>query len=288
MGMQVVVGIDGSQPAERALVWAAEAASRDHGLLVIAHGGAAVPEEEAVEGDYTSGLLRDAVATAIDVGDDCNVTTVLRAAQPAQLLLELSNDAQMVVVGTHGTGRVVGALLGSVANRVTAHARCPVIVVPEGWRAPAADESPAVAVGVSNSESGHEALEFALAEAERRNTTLIAVRSASELDSEDDPARPQQQQLLAEVVEEATARHPGVKVVAELASESPYDALLAVAARADLLVLGCRHDDEHRFSRLGPLAAKLLHTSPCPVAIVGHPAATEPETAAADQAFESA
>ncbi len=300
MTRQIVVGVDGSPPAERALVWAADAASRDDGQLLIAHGGDVLPKAELAldDGrDYSRDLLRDAVATAIDVGGTCNVSTVLRQQSPAELLLELSDDARMVVVGTHGAGRIVGALLGSVAYRVAAHARCPVVVVPEGWRAPATGEARAVAVGVSGSVSGEDALEFAFDEAERMGVPLVAVRSWTGLDSTrrdldlvsngNDRLRHEQQELLTGIVEGAWARHPTVEVVTELSSEPVYDALLAAATRADLLVLGCRHADDHMFSRLGPIASRLLHTSPCPVAVVGHPVApTKPEPVAGDHAYE--
>jgi nucleotide-binding universal stress UspA family protein len=302
--MRIVVGVDGSQAAGRALVWAAEAASRDHGQLVIAHGGEVPAKTDVASGDATDdsrNLLREAVATAIDVGRHCDVTTVLRDVAPAQLLLDLSNEAQTLVVGTRGRGRIVGVLLGSVAYRVAAHARCPVVVVPEDWRAPG-DASHLIAVGVSNSSSGHEALAYALAEAERRGSALVAVRSWPERDSGAQPGdaagngnetvRQQQQQLLSALVDRARAEHPGVDVITDLTSEPVYDALFAAAGKADLLVLGCRHDDEHRFSRLGPIASRLLHTAPCPVAIVGHPLAQDPpelpDQAADEHALERA
>jgi nucleotide-binding universal stress UspA family protein len=300
MTRQIVVGVDGSPPAERALVWAADAASRDEAQLLIAHGGDVLRKAELAldDGrDYSWDLLRDAVATAIDVGGTCNVSTVLRRQSPVELLLELSDDARMVVVGTHGAGRIVGALLGSVAYRVAAHARCPVVVVPEGWRAPATGDRRAIAVGVSGSVSGEDALEFAFDEAERAGVPLVAVRSWTGLDSTrrgvdlvsngNDRLRHEQQELLTGIVEAAWARHPSVEVVTELSSEAVYDALLAAATRADLIVLGCRHADDHMFSRLGPIASRLLHTSPCPVALVGHPVApTKPEPVAGDHAYE--
>jgi len=99
MSRQIVVGVDGSPPAERALVWAADAATRDDAQLLIAHGGDVLPKAElALDGgrDDSRDLLRDAVATAIDVGGTCNVSTVLRQQSPAELLLELSDDARRV------------------------------------------------------------------------------------------------------------------------------------------------------------------------------------------------
>src|SRR6266516_4755296 len=103
MTRHIVVGVDGSPPAERALVWAADAASRDDAQLVIAHGGDVLPKAELAldDGrDYSRDLLRDAVATAIEVSGTCNASTVLRQQAPAELLLEQSDGAGMVVVGT--------------------------------------------------------------------------------------------------------------------------------------------------------------------------------------------
>src|SRR6266545_4946214 len=157
MTRPIVVGVDGSPPAERALVWAAEAAARHGAPLLIAHGGD-LPDaaERALDDvhDYSREVLREAVATAVDVSGAGTVDTVRRDEHPAQLLLGLGDDALMVVVGTHGEGRIVGALLGSVAYRVAEHARCPVVVVPPGWRAPGSDDVRPVAVGVSRSAPG--------------------------------------------------------------------------------------------------------------------------------------
>lgn len=287
---QIVVGVDGSEPAERALIWAAETAARNGAALVIAHGGESPSkaEQEREElSDFSSGLLKEAVATAVDVPGVGDVSTVLSEDPPADVLLGMSEAADMIVVGTHGEGWIVGALLGSVTYRVAAHAHCPVIVVPEGWRAPEAEEVRAVTVGISPSPSGQDALEFAFIEAERRGVPLLAVRSWAEFDwstptksflsGDHDSLRHEQQELLTTLVEAAWRRHPTVEVDLELSTEPVYRALHGAAARADLLVLGCRHADGHRFSRLGPIASRLLHTSSCPVAIVGHPARAEGE-----------
>lgn len=285
---QIVVGVDGSEPSERALIWAAETAARNNAALIIAHGGESPSkaEQEREElSEFSRGLLREAVATAVDATGVSEVSTVLSEDPPADVLLGMSETADMIVVGTHGKGWIVGALLGSVTSRVAAHAHCPVIVVPEGWRAPEAEDVRAVTVGVSPSPSGHDALEFAFAEAERRGVPLLAVRSWAEFDwttptrsflsGSNDSLRHEQQDLLTTLVEAAWKRHPTVEVAIELSTEPVYRALHAAAARADLLVLGCRHADDYRFSRLGPIASRLLHSSACPVAIVGHPADAE-------------
>jgi nucleotide-binding universal stress UspA family protein len=68
---------------------------------------------EAVVGDRTGGCLDWRVET----GD------------PRQVLVDLSDDVDLVVVGSRGHGQVAGLLLGSVGQHVVTHAHCPVTVV---------------------------------------------------------------------------------------------------------------------------------------------------------------
>ena len=56
-----------------------------------------------------------------------HTSVVLADGGPAKKLVELSTTARVVVVGTDH-GRVSGAILGSVAQNVVHHAKCPVLV----------------------------------------------------------------------------------------------------------------------------------------------------------------
>jgi nucleotide-binding universal stress UspA family protein len=51
---------------------------------------------------------------------------------PAAVLLDQAKDAELLVVGSHGHGGLAGAILGSVSQRCTQHATCPVVVVRAG------------------------------------------------------------------------------------------------------------------------------------------------------------
>ena len=58
-----------------------------------------------------------------------HVSQVFRDVTPAKGLTDLSQDAQLVVVGSHGRSRLADALLGSVSQNLIHHAECPVLVV---------------------------------------------------------------------------------------------------------------------------------------------------------------
>lgn len=60
---------------------------------------------------------------------NAHVTEVFRDISPAKGLTDLSREAQLVVVGSHGRGRLAASLLGSVSQNLLHHAECPVLVV---------------------------------------------------------------------------------------------------------------------------------------------------------------
>jgi len=282
MRRHIVVGVDGSGAGETALLWAAEEASRRGLHLLIALAGEVLTESEhRLSGarDESAEILRHSAATAMVAGRPCTIATMLREQPPTELLLALSEDAEMIVVGTHGRGRIAGALLGSVAYRVARNARCAVSVVPAGWRAPVAGSRRFVAVGVSPSRPGYEALEFAFAAAEQRGVLLLAVRSrpgfatrllAATADGYDG-ARDGQQPLLTTLVRTAGRTHPGVEVVTELSRGPAAAALLAAAERAELLVVGRPDAADRRLCRLGAVMPHLLPSVACPVVVIGQP-----------------
>jgi len=82
-------------------------------------------------------IARNAVEEAVAAETDLSVpiTTKVVSGHPSNVLVEASKDADLLVVGSRGHGRVRGMVLGSVSNHCTHHAHCPVVVV----RSPAPD-----------------------------------------------------------------------------------------------------------------------------------------------------
>ena len=274
----VVVGIDGSDVANAALVFAAHEASRRDARLVVVHAGD-VPSREsgAVEVRPFAAILgQEAVATVAAIHPHVECRFVLRDADPADVLVELSRGADLLVVGTHRMGRLRGFVLGSVSQRVAAHATCPVVTVSD---APERDDRPVV-LGASASRGGMAALRFACEEARLRGVPVRAIRSIT---TEDwalngpgygvvigadvlyDAAKAE----LEAVLREASADYPDVQIAGEVSNLNPFTALLQAAQGAALIVIGARRSQDSALPHLGPVAAWLLHQATCPLAVVG-------------------
>jgi len=78
--------------------------------------------------DNAKQTIEAAVKEALG-GDIDNVTSYVVQGHPAQVLVDASAGAELLVVGNRGHGGFTEALLGSVSERVVAHASCPVLVV---------------------------------------------------------------------------------------------------------------------------------------------------------------
>jgi nucleotide-binding universal stress UspA family protein len=74
-------------------------------------------------------LLSNSLREAFYPAKPPAIETLAANGDPAEVLIRLSGDAAMVVVGSRGHSGVVGAVLGSVSGRIAAHAACPVLVV---------------------------------------------------------------------------------------------------------------------------------------------------------------
>jgi nucleotide-binding universal stress UspA family protein len=122
-GAPVVVGIDRSPASERAAAIAFDEASRRGTHVVAVH---------AIDGPDTSRaeeLLTQSLAASQQRHPDVGVRRVVARAHPADALLDESERAELVVVGSRGHSGLTGKLLGSVSTTVVQACRIPVIVV---------------------------------------------------------------------------------------------------------------------------------------------------------------
>jgi nucleotide-binding universal stress UspA family protein len=139
----IVVGFDGSGHSERSVEWAMkEAALRHAPVTVLAVHPVAISAwtrapiiYPADQGDVDK--ARTAAQESVDKvasqlgGERPTVTVRAISGVPAEELIKAGEDADLVVVGSRGSGGFGRLLLGSVSSQVTHHAPCPVVVVPE-------------------------------------------------------------------------------------------------------------------------------------------------------------
>jgi len=141
----ITVGVDGSDHSRRALSWAIREAERRGVPLTVftVHPDQvrpateiywAIPEHSESSADLEAARrhVRDWVdKVASDIGGaapELQVTVV--TGDPAAQLIAASHDADLLVVGSRGGGRVAQHLMGSVSSKVAHRAACPVVVIP--------------------------------------------------------------------------------------------------------------------------------------------------------------
>ncbi|MBD0840643.1 universal stress protein [Streptomyces sp. TRM68416] len=269
----VLVGVDDTSHTHLAAAWAAAQAQRWEAGLRVVHAVEAEDDKETEERvtEAAAQVLDDVRRRITAAHPGLCVDTVLARDEPAEALLAAVPDAALLVVGTRGRGGFAGLLLGSVSQKVAAHAACPVIVV-RGHPDP--DVSGAVVVGVRD-ERDEPAVRFALAEAERRAAPVRLLHAwrptggagpmvpeVSRMDDERDAHA-----ALLNHAARPVAEFPRVHVETELAVGSAAGALVAASNGAGLVVVP-RHPAGRFGTRLGSVVHAVLHHAECPVAVV--------------------
>lgn len=149
----IVVAVDGSEPADRAVTWAAKYAASEERPLVLAHAFDTIGRPEAAGVHHIDGgvlyasiaeHLRTSGEELVEAASDkvaeshpsVSITSVVEDADPRQMLLRLSEDASLLVMGSRGRGTFRSLVLGSVTAAVAGQVRCPVVVIPPTDGAP--------------------------------------------------------------------------------------------------------------------------------------------------------
>ncbi|WP_037314333.1 universal stress protein [Amycolatopsis orientalis] len=285
----VVVGVDGSEAALRAVRWAAKQAHRRHAELTLVHAiddealshPRPIPtRENLTEMIRQRGhrLLRKARDAAKEVAPDVPVSSVLLHERPVMALKTASENADLLVLGTEGLRPLGRVLVGSVSIALAARAACPVALV----RPHVADEMPPetgpVVVGVDGTRASEAALALAFEEASWRRTGLIALHCWDDaflsavfeetrwtLDRSDIEER--EQEVLAERLAGWQEKYPDVRVEREVVRGRPADELLKHADRAQLLVVGSRGRGGVAGMLLGSTSQAVMSYALCPVIV---------------------
>lgn len=289
----VVVGVDGSDEARRAVRWAAEEAARRDAALHVVHAWVwplyKVPLGPAPGAPAGAGLQAQADRVLADAADEASaaapgvpVETSLRVGDAAALLIAESREAALLVLGHRGLGGFAGLLLGSVGIAAASHAPCPVAVV-RGR----ADATGPVVVGVDGPERSRPTIDAAFAAARRRGVAVVALHSflvpprhrgfaervaatSSPVESYRAPLTVAQEGARTMVeCELAGAReaYPEVAVTVQLCDESAGKDLVAASRDAGLVVVGARGSGGFAGLVIGSTTHALIHHAECPVLV---------------------
>jgi nucleotide-binding universal stress UspA family protein len=249
---RVLVGIDGSEESREAARQAAILVDGELTLLAsydvapaIGGTGVGVPyyhDEELQRAAAADALER--VGESAAVGSSTGKVVFGRAADA--LISEVEREqVTLLVVGSHGLGRVAGFVLGSTANEVIRKLPCSVLIA----RRSKSDEFPnKVVVGVDGSPESADAYAVASQLSERFTAELLPVVAGG--------GKGVDRSLIDTIIRSRSIESP----------DEPVAALVAAAAEADLLVVGSR--GLHGLKALGSVSERVAHRAGSSVLIV--------------------
>jgi nucleotide-binding universal stress UspA family protein len=257
-GRPIVVGVDGSGAAAEALGWAAGEAQIAGATVQAVHAwhyppltyAGLVPPPTFARDDFEAearGVLDDAVS-AVDQAGAVPIERLVVEGGATNVLVDLSEGADLLVVGHRGRGGFLALHLGSVALQCALHAKCPVVVVRPGRQRRPGEQKSRIIVGVDGSEPARRALGPALSATDR---------AALEADAHS---------VVAAATRAVNGRSPHAEAI--LVDAPAASTLLGASEDADLIVVGTRGLGGFPGLLLGSVSTQVLHHAQCPTVIV--------------------
>jgi nucleotide-binding universal stress UspA family protein len=287
----VVVGLDRSEAGRAAVEQAAELAARRKAPLRLVRAyeasqyqigpvpGAKAGVHELLR-NASERLVKDTEDVLGVVHPDLELSDRLEAGSAVEVLVEESRTADVVVVGSRGSGGFADLVLGSTTLHLTSQAHCPVLAVPEP--AEGRPHRHGVVVGVDGSPVSTEAVGAAFEWAAELHEPLHIVHAWT------DPARTggpgvmmplvydprlvedEERRVVVETTSGWAQKYPDVPVTTSVLRGHPVRTLTAAATYASVLVVGSRGRGTLASTVLGSVSHGVLHHATSPVLVVRH------------------
>lgn len=287
----IVVAVDGSAASQTATRWAANTALKRKELIRLVstysmpqflYAEGMVPPQELYDDLEAEAMEKIDTARKIiaDFDESVEVSYQVEEGNPIDMLLDISQDVTMIVMGSRGLGGFSGMVMGSVSAAVVSHAKCPVVVVREESDVSTATKYGPVVVGVDGTGVAEKAIEMAFAEASARKAPLRAVHTWIDMQVQASLAglnaaqkqweeiEEDQKRLLAERISGYKDKYPDVEVEQIITRDRPVRALADASEDAQLLVVGSHGRGGFRGMLLGSTSRALLQEAPCPLMVV--------------------
>ncbi|HYO86827.1 MAG TPA: universal stress protein [Dermatophilaceae bacterium] len=284
---QVVVGVDGSPSAAHAAEWAAVWAARtgrDLGLVA----ALGVMPRDRPDGQAIATVMYDAFRNSVadmlaqTAGELRNrhpgltVNTTVVWGDAAIVLVEVSQHAEVLVLGTRGLGGWQGLLMGGVADKVATHARGPLVVVPPN--VPLSGDGPVV-LGVDDPETGSPRITFAVQAAQVLGKPLVMIHAWQPPDmwrairrvsgsGEWATIEADAQDRINRATEKVRALDADLELLPRVVSANPVATLADASGSAELVVLGSRGRGGWQGLLLGSTSREMIQRTHCPLAII--------------------
>ncbi len=280
---RVVVGVDGSDDGQRALVYAVRAALARDAELVVAHavddavlaGAWGVVYDPTLLQQAGESIVGDAVATARAMGVPAErLHAEVLMGNPASVLSRLSETSDLVVVGRRSVRGLERLFVGSTSVGVAAAARCPLIMVSAAGHAEHTGSLGRIGIGIEPNPKASGALRLAFEEAARRGAVLEVVHawqpptvglfSRAPQPEVQEAMRATAAEHVRGLVQRMQAEHPDVEVELVEVQAHPVDTLVERSAGLDLLWLGVHEGG----LGVGAVVRGVMAHSRCPLALV--------------------
>lgn len=278
MSGSIIVGVTDAQAARRAVDWAAQrAAARQQPLVLLAVVGGvigAVGEDSVLAEAFAAAreLVESEVSRLSSLPIEVN--TRVERGDPVSVLLDASDAAALLVIGSDYAGPGSGKARGVHGMRIAAGGRCPVVVVPDID----VEGRSGIVVGIDGSTVSDQAVAFAAAEAERLGEPLIAVSVWTPLQAPRNrgayPAAylANLEQLTGEAQSVALGglrqQYPDLEIVRKVERGYPAEVINALASSARLAVVGSHGRGAVARFLLGSISHEVLARAATVTAVV--------------------